>query len=331
MIRRLFLLTLLLVGSAITASAASEEIIQRHFTAAPGGKVIVDVDFGVVEITGGADDKTIGVNARRSVDIADKAREKEFIAAAPITITEENNVLTLRAHSDRKWKWNDSHTRMNAHYSVQVPKNFNADLHTGGGEISVSDLTGHVVSNSAGGRLKFTRVHGPTDGRTSGGAVELTDCEGTIKIQTAGGHIDSMGGNGSLDAQTAGGQMSVRGFAGRIDISSNGGQLRLDQITGPLNAKTLGGEINAAISSATDVKLETNAGAITVAVPANGGFNVDARSTIGDVSTDLPVNAKHKDRETLVGSLNEGGKTLFLRTGAGSIHIKAAGAQTASR
>jgi len=331
MIQRFAFPLLVLVGGAVSALATSQEIIQRHLDATPGGKLVVDVGFGTVEVTGGGDDKAVAINARRFVDISDKAREKEFVEASPITISNENNVITIRARTNRQWLWNDTHTRMEAHYSVQVPKNFNADLHTGGGAIAVTEMSGQLHANTAGGQLKFTRVHGPTDAETSGGAVKLTDCEGTLKIHSSGGKIESAGGKGSLDAQTAGGQIAVRDFAGEVDIESSGGQLNLSDIAGPLKASTAGGGINAVLSSVTDVKLETNAGAITVAVPPQGGFSVDAQSSIGGVKSDLPVNAERNSRERLVGSLNGGGKELFLRTGAGSISIKAASGERASR
>ncbi|HJT80208.1 MAG TPA: DUF4097 family beta strand repeat-containing protein [Chthoniobacterales bacterium] len=331
MIPRLSFLISLLISSAITALATSEEIVQRHLDASPGGKLIVDVDFGTVEVSGGPGDKTVAVNIRRTVEISDKAKEKEFVAAAPITVSQENNVITVRARSNRHWEWNDRHTRMEARYSIQVPRSFNADLHTGGGAIQVSDVSGKVEANTGGGKLKFSRVDGSTDAKTSGGAVSLTDCDGAIQIQSSGGRIVANGGKGSLDAQTSGGQISVRNFAGQVDLVSNGGQLILNEITGPISARTGGGQINATVSAATDIKLETGAGAITVGIPANGGFNVDARSEIGGVTTDLPVNEGRHDRDTLTGSINGGGKALFLRTSAGSINIKAAATERASR
>ena len=332
MIRRFSYPLLLLLGGALTALATSQEIISRHLDATAGGKLVVDVDFGTVEVTGsGTDSKSVTIKAQRIVEIMDKVREKEFVAAAPITITQENNVITVRARSDREWTWNDDHKRMEARYTVQVPNNFTADLHTGGGAINVTDLTGKVQANTAGGRLNFNRVHGSTDGKTSGGAVSLIDCDGALKIETAGGKIIARGGKGTLDAETAGGHMAIRNFAGQVDIASNGGQLILNQITGPITAKTGGGQINATLSTATDVKLETNAGAISVAIPSNAGFDVDAQSGIGGVSTDLPVSGDRNSRQALIGALNGGGKKLFLRTGAGHISINSASGERASR
>src|SRR3954464_6672945 len=138
MIPRFSLFLLLFIGAAFTALARSEEIIQRHLDASPGGKLIIDVDFGNVEVTGATDDKIIGINARRTVEIGDKAREKEFVEAAPITISQDNNVITIKARSNRQWNWHNNDAQMDARYSVQLPKNFNVDLRTGGGTIEVN-------------------------------------------------------------------------------------------------------------------------------------------------------------------------------------------------
>lgn len=324
MILRFPLPILLLVGTALTALATSQEIIQRHFDAAPNGKLIVDVGFGTVQVTGAGDNKTVGINARRIVEMTDKAREKEFVEAVPILISQENNVITVQARSDRSWTWHGDHNRMEAHYSVQIPKDFNLELHTGGGAIELADVNGEIHANTAGGNLTFGRIHGPTDAKTSGGDIKLTDCDGALKIQTSGGRIDSAGGKGSLDLHTAGGQVLVHDFAGGVNVQSGGGRVTLDNDAGPITARTGGGAIHATIAAATDTKLETNAGAIVVAIPASGGFDVDAHSGVGEVITDLPLTTARNNRDNLSGALNGGGKRLFLRSGAGTISIKAA-------
>jgi DUF4097 and DUF4098 domain-containing protein YvlB len=72
-----------------------------------------------------------------------------------------------------------------------------------------------------------------------------------------------------------------------------------------------------------EVKLETSGGGITVGVPGAAAFNLDASTSAGHVNCDLPVTASgDKDRSNLRGAVNGGGKTVFLRTSAGSIHIE---------
>ena len=71
-----------------------------------------------------------------------------------------------------------------------------------------------------------------------------------------------------------------------------------------------------------DIKLETSAGAIEIAVPPDAGLDVKAETNIGGVTSDLPMITKHAGREGLQGTINGGGKSLVLRTGAGNILIR---------
>src|ERR1044072_2455460 len=96
LIRSSFLILIL----AVTASAASEENINQQIDATPGGKLVVDVDFGSVDVTAGADDK-VGLEAQRKVDFHDEAREKEYLSGTPVTITKQDNVVTVRSRSSK--------------------------------------------------------------------------------------------------------------------------------------------------------------------------------------------------------------------------------------
>lgn len=75
---------LLLFVATTTASALSEENVSQTLEGAPGGKLIVDVDFGTIDVSAGADDK-ISVMAHRKIDSDNQAQEKEYLASAPVT------------------------------------------------------------------------------------------------------------------------------------------------------------------------------------------------------------------------------------------------------
>jgi hypothetical protein len=71
------------------------------------------------------------------------------------------------------------------------------------------------------------------------------------------------------------------------------------------------------------VKLSTGGGGITVSVPATAAFDLDAKTSGGGVSTDLPVAVVGKlEHGRLQGPVNGGGKSVELRSGGGSIHLK---------
>lgn len=317
---------LLLVSTAATAFALSNENINQQLDAAPGGKLIVDVDFGTIDVTAGSDNK-VAVEANRKIDSRDEAKEKEYVAAVPITVTKEGNTVTIRARREHKhssWNWSGN-INMDAHYAVRVPKKFDTDLRTAGGAILVSELTGTTKADTSGGKLKFTHQHGPIDGKTSGGRIDINGCEGALKIDTSGGAIEAFEGSGSLAARTSGGSIQVHNFGGDTNVETSGGGLRLENINGKITGKTSGGSISARVHAPVpgDVDLETSAGNIEMIVSPEAAFDIEAEANVGRVVSDLPFVGTRTDRDRLKAKLNGGGKAMVLRSGAGSIAIKA--------
>jgi len=325
---------LLFVVAASTASALSEENVNEKLDAAPGGRIIVDVDFGTIDVSAGADDKVV-VEAHREIDSNNEAREKEYLAAAPVTVSKDGNTVTIRARrqqKDHNLKWS-GRCRMDARYTVQVPRNFNSELRTGGGTIIGADLTGTMSADTSGGRLKFTHLHGPTGATTSGGGIELNGCEGAVKVDTGGGRIESIDGSGTLEAHTSGGSILVRNFGGDTKVETSGGRLAFENINGKITGRSSGGSITARLRSPVpgDVDLETSAGSIDVTVPPDAGLDVEAEASSGRVTSDLPFVGIRTDRDQMKGKINGGGKALVLRSGAGSISIKPISADVAAR
>ncbi len=303
----------LLVCSAVAAFGASENI-ERTLASAPGGRLVVDVDFGSIDVQAGADDK-VEVQAFREVKMRDEAKEKEYLAEVPVEFAQEGNTVTVRAvrkkNEDRRvWR----HVNTKGRYTIKVPKNFNLKLETSGGEIEAHNLLGTVEAETSGGNLEFTNIEGPVQGETSGG------------------HIAVREGSGKLDLSTSGGHIKVNDYRGDAILETSGGSLRLDRIHGRLVGETSGGSIDAVLPSpmAGDVRLETSGGSINLSVPATAGIDVKAETSAGRVSTDLPFEGK-RDADSLVGKLNGGGRSVVLSTSAGSIRIKAAGAEVANQ
>lgn len=320
-------------AAALMASAASEERFNRNVAAHRGGKLVVDVDFGKVDVSPGADDN-VTVEAVRLVDFDNEAKEKEYLAAAPITLSVDGNAVTLREHAPKEARLNwPHHSRMDARYVIRVPKNFSADLQTGGGGVSVTGLTGEVQANSGGGDLRFSKLEGDLDAQTGGGGIKLEDCRGTLELATGGGDLVFTGGTGSLRARAGGGRIEVRDFKGDTKVSSGGGQLTLERIDGAVWGETGGGSITASFggSALKKIELESSGGDIELALPRSAAADITADTSSGRVTTDLPLEITRKDDDHLRGKLNGGGAPVRLRTSGGSIRISSPGGATASR
>ena len=317
-----FLLWLL---TSMAARAATEEQLHQQFTVQPGGRLVVDVDFGSVNVSTHAASEVV-VDAWRSVTRSSKSAEEAFLEAHPVNFSQDGNTVAIRSRgSDQQRGWWSGRSRTEAKYTITVPAEFDAQLKTAGGGIAVSNLAGAVKAATSGGGLRFADLRGPLDGFTSGGGVHVTDCAGKLKIRTSGGGIDVRGGSGSLDGVTSGGSVTVKDFQGAARVGTSGGGLTIEKVGGEVSGSTSGGSISAALPSPLpgNVKLSTSGGGITVRIPEDAAFDLDAETSAGGVTSELPVAVVGKvERNRLKGPVNGGGKSVVLRTSAGGIRLK---------
>ena len=146
-------LILLLILIASTAWAKTENNVNEQFDCPPGGQLIVDVDFGTIDVGVGTDGK-VTVDAIRKIDSNDEAREKEYFAERPLLVAKEGDTITVKVRRNRdrqSYSWNGS-VSMDARYTIRVPKNFNADLRTCGGSVAATGVTGDVKADTSGGK-----------------------------------------------------------------------------------------------------------------------------------------------------------------------------------
>jgi DUF4097 and DUF4098 domain-containing protein YvlB len=316
---------LMLLLASGTALAATEEQINKTFPASPGGKLVVDVSFGSIDVTTNSRAGEIAVDVWRKITRKDKAQEEQFLRDHPVEFLPEGDTLTIRCRIKQKNQWTGRNNRNEGKYTIHVPAQFSAKLDTSGGAIAVSDLTGEVNADTSGGALRFMRINGPLNGDTSGGSIHVTDCRGTIKVDTSGGRIEVSGGGGSLDGDTSGGDVTVKDFAGPASVETSGGGITMENVRGTVKGETSGGSIHAVLLSPIPgpVTLSTSGGGVTVKVAPEAAFNLDADTSGGGVSCDLPVTMEgKKERNRLNGTVNGGGPSVSLHSSGGGIQVK---------
>jgi TonB family protein len=209
---------------------------------------------------------------------------------------------------DAKVPWQGLHGRFSATIEIHIPRHYNLEVSTGGGNIEVQDIDGRIRLISAGGNINVGRVGGGDDsGRaghdavrdksdrlmvrsrspqepvplvaarieTQGGHITAGDVAGTLRATTSGGHIitGSIGGDAIL--RTGGGQIFVRNIAGTAALDSGGGNIHIESAGSSVTADTAGGGI---VLRQTDAPLRVSAnnGGITawlsdISGPKTGG------------------------------------------------------------
>jgi len=317
--------SILLLVTGLAACAETEEQISKRFAVQSGGQLVMEVDFGSIDIGTNATSEVI-VEVVRKITRATKAEEEDYLAERPITFSQDGNGVTIFSRAKSKADSSPrGKQRTDGKYTITVPAKFDVQVKTAGGNVSVSDLTGEVKAGTSGGELKFARLHGRLDGGTAGGAIRVTGCEGAQQVKTSGGSIEVSGGSGSFDGATSGGAVAAKDFRGPVQVKSNGGGITVRDVTGKVEGKTSGGPISASFASplSEEVKLATSGGSVTLRVTENSAFDLDASTSGGSVNSDLSVNSDGKpSRSRLQGPVNGGGKPVVLRSTGGSIQVR---------
>lgn len=311
------------LAASFSAMGATEEQINKRFEVAPGGVLAVEVDFGSIEVTTNANINEVVVDVWRKVTMKNKADEEAYLKDRPVLFARDGDTLSIRSVAKSKPRLSWRSIRLEGKYRVSVPAEFSARLQTSGGGIQARDLKGDVNARTSGGGLNFARLRGKLDANTSGGGIHVDDCAGTINLHTSGGGLDITGGSGSLDGHTSGGGVRVSGFRGPAKVHTSGGGLTLENMSGAIEGSTSGGSIRASLVNLTEpLKLETSGGGVRLSVPGNAAFDLDASTSAGGVRSELAVTVIGKmERSRIKGTVNGGGKQVYLRSSGGNIDI----------
>ena len=192
--------------------------------------------------------------------------------------------------------WQKQLNQLKILFQVTVPQQYNVDLHTSSGGISVADLDGNVRAKDAAGRLRFGKIKGTVWGHTSAGSIKLTSCDSTVDVKTSSGSIKIGDVAGDIQAQTSGGSLRFGEIQGSIwgktssgsikiarcdgnaEVQTSSGSIRLESLAGTVNARTSSGSIRASLTDQpnSECNLHTSAGSITVTLIPDIAINLDA-------------------------------------------------------
>ena len=130
----------------------------------------------------------------------------------------------------------------------------------------------------------------------------------------------------NLDVQNTNGSIHLSDVNGHLEVGTTNGKIEVERCAGSIDASTTNGNIQAElvrVAKGKPLSFHTTNGRIEVEVPNDLAVDVDAGTTNGSISTDLPIATTHFKRNSLRGTINGGGTPLKMRTTNGRIAIKA--------
>lgn len=279
---RFYSFVVILFSTSLLASSQQARVQTKTLSVSAGGTLRLSTEGG---------DVNISTWDRPQVVVEAKGIED----SSELSIKQSGNRVEVNFHP--RWNWHHQIT-----FNLQIPKQFNLEIETSGGDIDLKDnLDGTAQFRSSGGDIESRDVSGRAVFKTSGGDISSGRLGPDSEIRTAGGDISLASTDGSLDAETAGGDIHIGDVGGQLSVSTAGGDIRVGDVTGAVNASTAGGDIDlgqvsASVSARTaggDIKLKSARG--TVEAKTSGG-DIDsgpitgslvARTSGGDIDVSL--------------------------------------------
>jgi len=291
-------------ATACMVSVDSQALIEREekrFTVTGAPVLNVTTFDGAIEIRSWDRSEVL-------VEIEKRGGTKEAVDGLVIEAKQDGNRVTV----DVKRPKAENFTGFGIHHSAS------ASL-----VVSVPSKT-DVVARSGDGSIRIERVTGRLDLGTSDGSIRATDVGGELTLHTSDGSVHVDNAEGELDVDTGDGSVEVSGNLSAVKLHTGDGSIVY--------------RASASTAMTDDWSFTTGDGSVTLYLPQDFSAELDARTSDGGIRNDLQVGpmraeadgsrAPGRDRDessrrALRAQLGTGGKVLKIRTGDGSIRLRA--------
>jgi DUF4097 and DUF4098 domain-containing protein YvlB len=215
----LTLIFALLLNQSFASSTHDDKkvIHEKTFQTTPGKKLNVSADAGDVIVTVW-DKSEVYIKVTGNDNAADKY---------DYTFNSTSDEVTVTAEKKGGWNW---FSNISIKIEVKVPKNFNINANTSGGDIKVGGVNGGIYLKTSGGDIWGDRFEGNFFAHTSGGDINLFCSNAKIEASTSGGDIelDYTGVAHGIELKTSGGDIDVRvpaDFDAEAELKTSGGDV----------------------------------------------------------------------------------------------------------
>ncbi|HEV2352581.1 MAG TPA: DUF4097 family beta strand repeat-containing protein [Terriglobia bacterium] len=315
---------LLLTTAAVQArAAAAEGSFDR--TLKVTGPVDLDVTTGSGNIdvrTGDASSVHVSAKIRASnnwhFDSADAERKVHELETHP-PLEQNGNSIRIGRIEDPELRRNISIS-----YELEVPVETRLTAKTGSGNETINGIHGPLRASTGSGTLRISNLGDELEAESGSGDIEANSIKGHAHLHTGSGSIRGSAIAGSIVAGTGSGNIHLEQTApGDVRLETGSGSTEVTGVHGVLEARSGSGSISASGNPTGSWTMHSGSGSLTVRLASPVGFDLDARTSSGQIITDQPITVQGSiGHGHMQGKARGGGARLDLETGSGNIHIE---------
>jgi hypothetical protein len=159
-------------------------------------------------------------------------------------------------------------------------------------------------------------VRAPVHAESRTGRVRVSDVEGPVAIEGRTGQVEVHDVRGPVSVDSRTGRVDLRDVTGEVSCSARTGAVQLRDCPGPFRIASRTGAVAYEGPVTHNGDIEVHTGTITLAVPRDAAFFLDAESMRGSVRSELSVDGGR-------GEPPADAPTVRLRASTGTIRITA--------
>jgi len=267
--------------------------LVRTFKAGPGTAIVLaNVSGDIVVNAGGAGE--VRLEAVKRVRDTVEANARQRLEATRIDISEQANRIEVRA------VYPHGKARVAVDYTVTAPAGITLDARTVSGDVSLDGIKGEVRVESVSGDVTATGLgRGSVLKAVSGDVlVSSSQVDGELTANSVSGDVVLKASKArTVNAATVSGNVSMQsGWCERANVGTVSGDL----------------EMTGAISKGGRYELKSHSGDIRLVLDGRTGFALNASSFSGNISTELPLDVRHRSEGSGDGPPNRSLRAVYL-------------------
>jgi hypothetical protein len=227
---------------------------------------------------------------------------------------------------------------------LRIPSRLQTALDSTSGRLEITNVAGVDLLNTR-GETQIRKIAGRVSGTHRGGEMVVAD-SGSVRLTTVGSDLRLGPIRNEVTLNTRLGEVRGADLAGPIDIDATGTDVELDKLekttgivrvnanSGSVSIKGLrtegrfdvrGTRVDVIVDRAAPLAIYSEGGERVDLTPPAGGYQLDAVASNASVTVSdkaVPVVTSGQEQRA-TGAVNGGGPTITIRTGRGSINVRA--------
>jgi hypothetical protein len=251
---------IVLLTGGISIGSESQTVPARAFSLSGHGSLVVNEDSGSVHVHAGNTNQII-VQATKHVQWGTGSLNN-----LQVQYVQQGNTLTVTTSENSSLLFSDLWIDLD----ITVPVNIDLTIQGNSTDASLAGINGRIDSQIGSGDLTLDHVKGSFDLNTNSGDISVTN------------------ESGSLDAHTSSGDIQVDQAATTMNLFTSSGDISVTnaQLAGQDHFQTSSGniEFSGTLDPHGTYQMEAVSGDITLTLPTNTSFQLNASTNVGNVS-----------------------------------------------